>query len=366
MSTIIGENIKRLRRERKITQDTLASHLGLSCQAVSKWERGDSLPDISTIVPMANFFRVSTDEILGLNVERREADIAQYLADYEEMDARDDIDGKYALVKKAYLQYPDDYRILKLYTEYLCADPTVEDGFLSHKLELQRICTNILEGCPDQAIRYHAMDILAQLHYLDNEDDAAIAMLSNFPSVFRTKNQMISMLFEEGSEIGLDYSRRALAEALEALLIQIRRVALEDTSFNRIDQLGYLRRAVAVMEQLIPDNDFGFFHYHMSDLRFWMANRYVMTENPDAAMEQLALAFSHAKAYDDLPDFYTYSSPLLAGLSVSRKERGSAGYEKKVESQMTYLEETCARLYAPLMHRADMIALLQSIKNREA
>ena len=112
----------------------------------------------------------------------------------------------------------------------------------------------------------------------------------------------------------------------------------------------------------MPDGDYGFFHYHMSDFRFWMANRYVMTENPDAAMEQLKQAFQHAIEYDALPATYTHTSPLLCGYTVNRADRGSAGNEKKVESQMTYLEETCSRLYAPLMDRADMRALLSSLK----
>ena len=366
MRTIIGENIKRLRRERKITQEALATHLGLSCQAVSKWERGDSMPDISVLVPMANFFRVTTDEILGVTVARREAEILNYLQSYAELEAQDDVDAKYALIKKAYMEYPDDFRILKLYTEYLCADPAVEDGFYAHKLELGRACRNILDNCSIEEIRYHAIDILAQLHYLDNEDDEAVEMLSRLPSAFRTKNQMISLLFEQGSDIRLDYSRRAFAETLECMMIQIRHIALEDTGFTRVDQLSYLRRAVSVIEQLIPDGDFGFFHYHLSDFKFWIANRYVMTENPDAAIEQLQQSFEHAKAYDALPDAYEHTSPLLRGYTVTRAERGNAGHEKKVESQMTYLEETCSRLYAPYMDRADMRALLHSLKGSEA
>lgn len=362
MGTVIGENIKRLRRERKITQDALAAHLGLSCQAVSKWERGESLPDISVLVPMSNFLRVSTDDILGVSAARRESEIEQYLKEYADLDAKEDIDAKYELVQKAYMAYPDDFRIIKLYTDYLCEDPTVDDGFLAHKLELQRACSHILEHCPNQSIRYHALNILAQLHYLDNEDELAINTLSQFPSVFHTKNQMISMLFEAGSDTRLEYSRRALAEMIEGMLVQIRHITLEDTAFTRVDQLAFLRRAVAVIEQLLPNDDYGFFHYHMSDFRFWIANRYVMIEDPDAAMEELTLAFEHARAYDEIGDFYTHTSPLLKGYTVSRAERGRAGREKKVESQMTYLEETCARLYAPLMDRADMQTLLSNAK----
>ena len=43
MKLFIGENIKRMRRERGLTQEEIASHLGISFQSISKWERGGSL-----------------------------------------------------------------------------------------------------------------------------------------------------------------------------------------------------------------------------------------------------------------------------------------------------------------------------------
>ena len=67
MQLYIGENIKRLRKQKGITQDTLAEHMHVSTAAVSKWERNESLPDISLIIPLASYFNVSTDEILGLD-----------------------------------------------------------------------------------------------------------------------------------------------------------------------------------------------------------------------------------------------------------------------------------------------------------
>lgn len=42
MSLLIGENIKRMRRERNLTQEELAAHFGISFQSISKWERGFS------------------------------------------------------------------------------------------------------------------------------------------------------------------------------------------------------------------------------------------------------------------------------------------------------------------------------------
>ena len=62
----IGKNVKRLRGERKWTQEELAERLNVSAQAILKWENGNGLPDISQVVPLANVFGVSTDVLFGL------------------------------------------------------------------------------------------------------------------------------------------------------------------------------------------------------------------------------------------------------------------------------------------------------------
>ncbi len=61
----IGNNIRRLRIERKMTQRELAWRLKVSVQAVSKWERGYSYPDVSLLLPIARIFSVSLDELFG-------------------------------------------------------------------------------------------------------------------------------------------------------------------------------------------------------------------------------------------------------------------------------------------------------------
>jgi len=61
--------IKRMRKGRGITQRELAEKLGITAQAVSKWERGDACPDIFLLPALAAVFCVTTDEILGYNRE---------------------------------------------------------------------------------------------------------------------------------------------------------------------------------------------------------------------------------------------------------------------------------------------------------
>ena len=59
----IGTTIKRLRRERDITQEQLAEQMGVSRRTVSRWETGNNLPDLSVIVELAEFYDVDLNEI---------------------------------------------------------------------------------------------------------------------------------------------------------------------------------------------------------------------------------------------------------------------------------------------------------------
>lgn len=62
----VAKNLKRLRHERGWTQEELAAHVGVSGQAVSKWERGESYPDITLLPGLAHCFHVTVDELLGM------------------------------------------------------------------------------------------------------------------------------------------------------------------------------------------------------------------------------------------------------------------------------------------------------------
>jgi tellurite methyltransferase len=63
----IGETIKALRMERSLTQEQLANRLNVSAPAVSKWERGEALPDITLMPALAGELGVSTDRLFGLD-----------------------------------------------------------------------------------------------------------------------------------------------------------------------------------------------------------------------------------------------------------------------------------------------------------
>ena len=65
----IGENIKKLRAEKQVTQEQLAEHLCISYQAVSKWENSVTTPDIFLLPMIAEYFEVPIDELFKVNMQ---------------------------------------------------------------------------------------------------------------------------------------------------------------------------------------------------------------------------------------------------------------------------------------------------------
>ena len=66
----VGEKIKELRQRKGRTQEALANELGVTAQAVSRWEKGICYPDMEVIPSIANYFGVSIDELFGYDNER--------------------------------------------------------------------------------------------------------------------------------------------------------------------------------------------------------------------------------------------------------------------------------------------------------
>ena len=78
MKLNIGETIKKLRKEREITQEEFAEVLGVSCQSVSRWENSSCYPDIELIPTIASFFGISTDKLMGIDEITEKENIEKY------------------------------------------------------------------------------------------------------------------------------------------------------------------------------------------------------------------------------------------------------------------------------------------------
>ncbi len=115
MTMTIGKNIRKLRLERQITQEELAKRMKVSCAAVSKWERGDAFPDITFLMPLAYFFHVSIDELMGYHDAVFEEEISEKMAVIKNRMEENKTEEARTLLLELIHQYHSDLRIFIFY-----------------------------------------------------------------------------------------------------------------------------------------------------------------------------------------------------------------------------------------------------------
>ncbi|ACL19668.1 transcriptional regulator, XRE family [Desulfitobacterium hafniense DCB-2] len=157
------------RREKGITQDELAAYIGVSKASVSKWETGQSYPDITFLPLLAAYFNISIDELMSYSPQMERSDIAKLYtrlaADFASRPFEDVIAECAALIKKYYSCFPLLVQLVKLYTNHFMLAGTQErqEALLNETVTL---CERIQAESGDvqlakEAVSYQALCSLA-------------------------------------------------------------------------------------------------------------------------------------------------------------------------------------------------------------
>lgn len=157
MQIYLGDNIKRLRRERNLTQEALAEFLGVTFQSISKWERGESYPDITLLPAIASFFSVSLDELMGVDKSQDEEDIKRLLKEHDNLTDEKLI---FKAIQNLREKYPTDFRVQLRWMSYLI----FYDGWdklEENTREIMSIYNNIQNNCTKDSLR-----ICAKRYYI--------------------------------------------------------------------------------------------------------------------------------------------------------------------------------------------------------
>ena len=195
MKMTIGANIKRLRTAREITQEQLSVAMNVTCAAVSKWERGETYPDITLLQPLAYYFGVTLDELMGYDQEKIAADIDEVLAAYTAH--IHDEEGR-AIITQAFRDYPNDYRVMHHYMWSVAGDLADNDPavLIARREELSSICDKLLSGCTDDSLRLGAWNMKAKLLHAEGKTDEALTLYrTKFTSWYGTIGQKCEQLF---------------------------------------------------------------------------------------------------------------------------------------------------------------------------
>ena len=109
---VLAANIQKYRKNIELTQEELAKALGVSIQAVSKWETGVSYPDLSLLPIIANMFSCSVDYLLGVNLSEKEKSINSILEECKHMTEKNQFGDAVTILRSALVKFPSEPRLM--------------------------------------------------------------------------------------------------------------------------------------------------------------------------------------------------------------------------------------------------------------
>lgn len=153
MKETIGRTIRRLRKERGFTQDKLAEMVGVTFQAVSKWENDIGMPDISQVVPLARIFGVTTDELFGYSESEDKLRLSKLEEQYNETFKSEDIEKRIFVCEQAVQEYPGDMHWLNNYAWALWMNAACgisdDDQFNAERKRVCELFRKVIENTED-------------------------------------------------------------------------------------------------------------------------------------------------------------------------------------------------------------------------
>jgi len=194
----IGKNLRELRRARELTQEELAGILGVTYQAVSKWERGEGYPDITMLPAIANFFGVSLDDLVGMEDIRSKERLKQYHAQWKALNDAGENEEGVRLMREALRQFPGESMLtVQLVTSLEKCGGTAE-ARATNRAEAIALSERLARD-DDPEIRNAFLFNLCHSYWKNGETARAVDHAKKLPNVFKTKENALVM-FLQGSE----------------------------------------------------------------------------------------------------------------------------------------------------------------------
>ncbi len=330
----IGENIKRLRKERELTQETLAEFLGVTFQSVSKWERSESYPDITLLPAIASFFNVSYDELLGFDETFKEKKIQEYIDEYNDMRMKNS-PYVYELMSKAVKEFPGDFRLIVRYLEMLIATKSniSSDSELILE-EVEKIYGNIIRYCTNDTIRMWAKRLVCMyyntLSYKTQKEkytQKTREMAKEMPKMTDSGDYILTII-----NLPDDEHYAACNEALEneilLLMGTVNNKIYYKKRFSAEYEIEAKERILKMIEMFYDDGNYG--KCYRSMIYAWgdLGRHYFEKGDKVTALKYLEKCAVEAKKHDEMPKETIHDSLLMRGHIYKKTKYGKTMCER--------------------------------------
>ena len=312
MAMTMGQIIKELRKAHGFTQEELAERLGVTYQAISKWENDWGMPDISQIVPLATVFDVSTDYLFGIDhaSETEEAlkiiSTANGVTEYGNLNTYLDA---YDLLMDGLKKYPNNYMIT-----YNCMSLGVslalpDNGWMYAEARADEITSQtirqanyIISSAKNVSDVLVARQNLVFLYTANGKYDAAITEAIKFP--VRTDLSLYSAMATVNGYMG-NYENEAVClcsdidyslQALENNVARLGKAYFNNGNYT--DAIEVYERFFAAVNAIFKDECPPPYHdFDSGDCYLLLAEAYLAVGEKEKAMDAVESAITY---YTDL------------------------------------------------------------------
>ena len=301
MSESMGQIIRKLRKERNLTQEDLAEQLGITYQAVSRWENGTGMPDISQIVPLANVFNVTTDflfNIEGTNSTEEAYRIASEACSLKQYGKIDTYIASYDLMLDGLKKYPNNMILLNNCVGLglsLCLPENdylyVSDRAEEIAAETERQAKLIITHSKSASDIMRAHQILMFLYSSRREYDKASAEVENFPErcdfTFHSNMARINETKGEWENVikHLCIDNAYLLQTFEDNTAQLGKAYYTIGRYN--DAITIYKNWFRIMDTLFGEKFPPFHDFDSGDLYILLAQAYLAVGERDKAIESV-------------------------------------------------------------------------------
>lgn len=305
MTLKIGETIKRLRKHQDVTQEKLAEYLNISYQAVSKWENGTALPDITLVPKIANFFGITSDELLGLKPEKNNEELKQFEKEYHELGRKGKVLEKIELSRRVLDLYPRNYQwMLNLAYDLVSYNCTAEQREYSKERkfieEAISLCERILEDCTIDSIRHSAIKILCYNYPRIGKKEEAVNLAENMPDILTSKEMLLSHIYSGKERLKQEQNNlRFMTHFCSSILYLMAWESELNQGFTVDERIKILETAIQLNQFMFGNGEKEVLYSGQLYLYHFIIARFYCEKNlPDKVFEYLLLAEKYAKNCD--------------------------------------------------------------------
>lgn len=315
----IGTTIKRLRRERDITQEQLAEYLGITSRAISQWECDRTSPDISQIPALCNVFEVSADELLGIDVTSKDKQIDELYNEMYQTAADGNQIKAVEFAEKALILYPSSYKLMDFYANeiflYNATFPVeVQEN---HKNKAVLYIEKILNECTDSKIRNNCLAMACLWYPKIGRTAEAEKLAKTLEGMNYTCGELLGKIYTgtKQFEVIRDEAIRQFTNVL-ALIDELTEVC--DDYGNRIytdeEVLQLNQMCIDMIKLYCPNGDYFFLAQDIECAYRQMADIYAARNDAENTIAFLNFATDYAIYFDTISPDAVHTSPVSKGI----------------------------------------------------